>query len=314
MFRPLVMVFHWLPDGELTRWRASFPQLEFLDGPSNLDRLSDAVVCYGLPDLAVLAKAPKLRWIQLASAGVPLPLCPIAIERNIRVTNLAGLYGPSIAEHALAMLLFLSRNLYSAAHNQAQEKWDRTIASGLRDLHGRTLAIVGLGNIGQNIARLARAFGMRVIGCRRTGQPAAGIDRVYPPTEVRAMLAETDHVAIAAPATHRSQGMLGPAEFAALKPGAIYVNVSRGTIAQEEALLEALNSGRVAAAGLDVFAVEPLAADHPFWSMPNVLVSPHYSGETINTSSLPAQRLVRNLHNWLRESPLEGTVCPEQGY
>jgi D-2-hydroxyacid dehydrogenase (NADP+) len=311
---PLVLVFHWLPDGELARWRQQFPHCDFLDGPSNPGRLGDAAVLYGLPDLALLSRATSLRWLQLASAGVPGPLCPIAAARRLTVTNLAGLYGPTIAEHALAMLLFLSRNLSAVVHNQAQEKWDRSVAAALRDLHGLTLGIVGLGNIGQSIARLSRALGMRVVGCRRTGQPVAGVDRVYPPGEVRAMLREADHVAVAAPATAQTEGMLGKEELASVKARAIYINVSRGTIAQEKALLEALQSGHLAAAGLDVFAVEPLPASHPFWSMPNVLVSPHYSGETVNTSSLPAQRFARNLRSWLDGSPLEGVVCPEHGY
>src|SRR5260370_28777087 len=108
--------------------------------------------------------------------------------------------------------------------------------------------------------------------------------------------------------------MLGPAEFGAVKRGAIYINVSRGGVAQEAALLDAVRSGHVAAAGLDVFAVEPLPPDHPFWSLPQVIVSPHYSGETVNTSALPAERFARNLHAWLRGQPLEGVVYLEWGY
>jgi len=171
-----------------------------------------------------------------------------------------------------------------------------------------------VGNIGQNIARLARGFGMRVLGCRRTPRPTPHVDRIYGPDQVRIMLADADVVAVAAPFTRETDGMLGAAEFAAMKRGALYVNVSRGSIAQEAALLDALRSGHVAAAGLDVFAVEPLPAEHPFWSMPNVVVSPHYSGETVNRYSQPVQRFTRNLHNWLTGQPLEGIVRLELGY
>lgn len=314
MSGPLVLVFHWLPDGELARWRKEFSSCEFVDGPSNLERLADAAVCYGLPDLELLANAKKLRWLQLGSAGVPHALCPIATQLNITVTNLAGLYGPTIAEHALAMLLFLARNLHSAARNQTKEKWDRSVATGLRDLHGHTLAILGLGNIGRAIGRLARGFGMRVIGCRRTPEPVPGVDQVYGPNALRAMLRDADHLAVAAPWTKETEGMLGHEEFAALKAGAFYINVSRGNVAREEALLAALQSGHLAGAGLDVFTVEPLAPGHPFWSMPNVLISPHYSGETVNTGPLPAQRFVRNLNAWLAGRPLEGMVRLEHGY
>src|SRR5262249_10495652 len=147
-----------------------------------------------------------------------------------------------------------------------------------------TLAVVGLGNIGQNIARLAKAFGMRVVGCRRTMRYTPYVDQLYPRDQLAAMLAEADYLAVAAPLTKETDALLGPAEFAATKRGAIYVNVSRGPVAQEAALVSALQSGRLAGAGLDVFAVEPLPHDHPLWSMPQVVVSPHFSGETVNNS------------------------------
>ena len=128
------------------------------------------------------------------------------------------------------------------------------------------------------------------------------------------MLAEADHVVVAAPLTDQTQGLLGPAAFAAMKRGVIYVNVSRGGIAQEPALLDALRSGQVAAAGLDAFAVEPLPADHPFWTMPQVVVSPHYSGETVNRSDQPVRRFGRNLAAWLAGQALEGLVDLPWGY
>lgn len=315
--KPRVLILAWLPDGVLPRMAAEFPGLEFLDGrdPASFDRSwRDTVITYGVPPIERLAEAPNLRWIQLVSAGVPLPLCSPAHGRGLTVTNLAGLYGPTIAEHALAMMTILARNLHVALRNQQQRRWDRDVAKTMTDLHRKTLAVVGLGNIGRSIARLARAYGMQVIGCRRTDQPVPAIDRLYHRAELRSMLAEADVVAVAAPLTGLTEGMLGPAEFASVKRGAIYVNVSRGPIAQEEALLDALRSGQVAAAGLDVFAVEPLPDDHPFWTMPNVLVSPHYSGETVNTSAIPSERFARNLRAWSAGRELEGVVNLECGY
>jgi phosphoglycerate dehydrogenase-like enzyme len=317
MPKPIVAVLAWLPEGVLPRWIAEFSGIEFRDAreSGDVDRcLADASIAYGLPPVARLGEASQLRWIQLISAGVPYDLCSPARERGLTVTNLAGLYGPSIAEHAFALLVTLARNLHVAFRNQAERRWDRTVADTMTDLQGHTLAIIGLGNIGQSIARLGRGYGTCVVGCRRTDRPASFVDRVYPRSKLAAMLSEADYLAIAAPQTPHTEGMLGPAEFAALKPGCIYVNVSRGGIAQEPALLAALESGRVRAAGLDVFAVEPLAPDHPFWRMPNVLVSPHYSGETINTSSRPAERFARNLRNWLSSAPLEGVVDLHWGY
>ena len=309
----VVFVCHWLPDGELARWRQEFQGIEFVDAKT-LNALGRADITYGLPDLARLPKAARLGWIQLASAGVPHALCGIAKQKRIRVTNLTGLYGPTVAEHAVAMLLAINRNLHVVERNQASNIWDRTVADTVRDLHGKTLAVVGLGNIGANIARLAKAFGMRVVGCKRTLKPCPYADRLYPNSQIRAMFAEADHAAIAAPLTPHTDGLVGLDALQVLKPRAILVNVSRGPIVQEQALLEVLRSGALAGAGLDVFAVEPLAAGHPFWTMPNVLVSPHYSGATVNNSSLPAQRFVRNLRAYQVGNLPEGVVDLDEGY
>jgi phosphoglycerate dehydrogenase-like enzyme len=308
---------YWLPDGALDRLVAEFTDLEFIDGraPAALDQhFSGAAITYGLPPVARLDEGAGLRWIQLVSAGVPQDLCPAASRRGITVTNLAGLYGPSIAEHALGLMVMLARNLQMVVRQQLERRWDRDLARTMSDLHGRTLAIIGLGNIGRSIARLARAYGMRVLGCRRTDRPVPEVDRVYPLADLHALLAEADYVVVAAPLTARTEGMLGPAEFAAMKPGVVYVNVSRGGVAQEKALLDALHSGKVRAAGLDVYAVEPLPPDHPLWTLPQVIVGPHYTGETINQSGLPVARFARNLRAWLAGREMEGVVSLEHGY
>ncbi len=318
MSKPLVLILAWTPEGTLPRLAETFPGFEFLDArePTVFEQhFRRATITYGLPPVARLDEATELRWAQLISAGVPQDLCPAARARGVTVTNLAGLYGPTIAEHALGLMTVLARNLHVALRNQQQRRWDRKVAQTMSDLHGRTLALVGLGNIGQHIARLARAYGMRVVGCRRRpDRPAPFADRVYSLSELHALLAEADVLAVAAPLTARTQGMLGRAEFAAVKRGALYVNVSRGAVAQETALLDALGTGRLAAAGLDVFAVEPLPSDHPLWTMPQVVISPHYSGETVNNSSLPAERFARNLHAWSAGRDLEGVVDLEWGY
>jgi phosphoglycerate dehydrogenase-like enzyme len=315
--KPLVLVLAWLPDGVLSRLAAEFDDFEWVDGrePAQLDRhLERAAITYGLPPVRRLGEAPRLRWIQLISAGVPQELCPEARSRGVTVTNLAGLYGPSIAEHTLALMVLLARNLHVVLRNQQERRWDRTVANTMSDLQGRTLAIVGLGSIGRSIARLAQAYGMRVLGCRRTDRPVPFVDQLYPRSQIQAMLAEADYVAVAAPLTPHTEGMLGPAEFGALKRGAVYVNVSRGPVAQEAALLDALRSGRVAAAGLDVYAVEPLPPEHALWQLPQVIISPHYCGETVNTSARPAERFARNLRAWRVGGDLEGLVDLEWGY
>jgi phosphoglycerate dehydrogenase-like enzyme len=317
MSKPRLLVLAWLPDGLLPQLAARFPAFDWIDArdPAVFEQhFAAATITYGLPPIARIPEMIALRWIQLPGAGVPQDLCPVAQSRSVIVTNLAGLYGPTIAEHAFALLTMLTRNLHTALRNQLQRQWDRSITAALIDLHGRTLGVVGLGDIGRSIARLGRAYGMRVVGCRRTDRPTPNVDRVYPCKDLRAMVAEADVVAVAAPLTAATTGMLGPAEFAAMKRGVIYVNISRGAVAQEAALLEALRSGQVAAAGLDAFAVEPLPPEHPFWTMPQVIVSPHYSGETINQSSRPAERFARNLTAWNAGRELEGLVDLAAGY
>src|SRR5262249_12639828 len=166
MNRTKVLVLAWLPDGMLDRFRAGFANCDFIDGrePGVTDKhLPSAVITYGLPPIDRLDRADSLRWIQLISAGVPQDLCPAASPKGVTVTNLSGLYGPSIAEHALAFMSVLARNLHRGHANQLQKNWDRNISHGTFDLRGRTLGVVGLGNIGQSIARLARGHGMRVI-------------------------------------------------------------------------------------------------------------------------------------------------------
>jgi phosphoglycerate dehydrogenase-like enzyme len=317
MSKPRIVVVAWMPDGVFEKLAQRRPEFEWIDARSSAaleKNLAAANILYGLPPPARLSEAADLRWIQLISAGVPHELCPLAQARKMVVTNLAGLYGNSIAEHAFALMTVLARDLHLAFRNQTARVWDRTVGRGMSDLSGKTLSIVGLGDIGRAIARLGRAYGMRVVGCRRTDRPVAEVDRLYPLKDLHAMLAEGDFVAVAAPLIASTQGMLGRAEFAAMKPGVVYVNVSRGPIAREEALLDALRSGHVAAAGLDVFTVEPLPADHPFWTMPQVVASPHYAGDVINQSDRPAERFARNLASWVTDRPLEGVVDLEWGY
>lgn len=315
--QPVLLLGAWIHDRVRQRLRDEFPSVEVIDGVDPKVReqaFPRATIYYGFVPVPLLANAPNLRWVQLSAAGVPFELCDALRGRDIVLTNLAGLYGPTIAEHTLALMLVLARQMHVAAGQQREARWHRDLADQMRDLAGRTLAIIGLGNIGTHIARLGKAFGMRVIGCRRTERPTPDVDQVFPRSALHAMLAEADVLAVAAPLTRETNGMLGPAEFAALRPGTLYVNISRGAIAQEAALVEALRSGRLGGAGLDVFAVEPLAADHALWKLPNVVITPHYSGETVNRSAQPGELLLRNLHAYMAGRPVGRVVDRAQGY
>lgn len=317
MTKSKVLLLDQIEDDTPAQLAAQFSDYEFLDARAESVReehLKDAAILYGFPPIKRLHEAKKLRWIQLLSAGVPRSLCPIAKAQNITVTNLAGLYGPSIAEHTLTLMSLLCRNLHLALRHQQARKWDQTIAKTMTDLAGKTVAIVGMGNIGQAIGRLAQNYGMRVVGCRRTMQQTPFVDRLYPVQELHALLAEGDFVVVAAPLTSETTAALGAKEFALMKRGAFFINISRGKVTDEDALLKALQSGHLAGAGLDVFAAEPLPEDHPFWTMPQVVISPHYSGDSVNNSTLPLERFMRNLRAWRENKPLEGLVDLDRGY
>ena len=279
MSKSTVIVCHWLPDGELTRrCRGELPDIEFVDAKTP-DALSRADIAYGLPDLAAPAGggASALDSTRVGgSAGGALPDCQR--KANSRHEPGRAVWADDCRARPGDAADSQSKPAGCRAAIRRTRRGTAAVADTMRDLHSKTLAIVGLGNIGSNIGRLAKAFGMRVIGCKRTAKPCPGADGVYPSTELRAMLAEADHVAIAAPLTPLTDGMVGLDALQALKPRAILINVSRGPIVQEKALIEVLRNGPLGGAGLDVFAVEPLPATHPFWAMPNVLVSPHYSG------------------------------------
>lgn len=313
----ILLLTAWVHESIRARLATEFPNADIVDArerPVLEEKLPAATIVYGQLPAELAPKAHALRWLQLNSAGVPLPLCDALRGTDVRVTNLAGLYGPTIAEHAVALMLMLARNLHQALHQQQQTLWQRDLASTMSDLHGKTAAIVGLGNIGQNIARLCRGFGMRVMGCRRTSTPTSYVDLLFPVAELRQHLSEADFVIVAAPLTRETDGMLGPAEFQAMKRGAFFINVSRGAVAQEAALVDALHSGRLGGAGLDAYVDEPLLTDHPFWTMPQVIVSPHYSGETVNNSALPGELFLRNLRAFMEDRPLNHVVDLTRGY
>jgi len=312
-----ILLFDDIPQGCLERWQAEFADCAFFDArPAAVleQHLERAVVAFGLPPVDRLHAATRLRWVQLTTAGVRPDFRAVAQQGGLLVTNLSGQYGTPIAEHTLALMMMLARNLHVVLRNQWERRWDNSVAQTMANLHGQTVALVGLGDIGLETARLCKALGMRVVGCRRTDQPTPGIDRLYPLAQLHAMLAEADFVAVNAPLTRQTERMLGAAECAAMKRGVIFINVSRGAVTREDALLDALRSGHVAAVGLDAYVVEPLPPEHPFWSMPQVIVGPHYSGDTVNLSALPAERFARNLRAWRQGLSMEGVVDLEQGY
>jgi phosphoglycerate dehydrogenase-like enzyme len=285
------------------------------DPLSLLDRISEAdvLVISGLWRNDLLDRAPRLRFIQSIGAGTDqFPTAALA-QRGIRLASARGVNARAVAEHAMALILALSRRLPEARDNQRRRHWRPMIGDPARredEVGGKTLLVVGLGQIGDRLARLAKAFDMRVLGLRRV--PAHGsdaADAVHPLAEFVGLLPEADFVVLACPLTAETENLVDAAAFRRMKPSAYLVNIARGRIVDEAALVAALAAGRIAGAGIDVTADEPLAPGSPLWGMDQVLITPHTAGETRRYEDNVIDILLDNLSRLRRgEEPLRNPV------
>lgn len=245
---------------------------------------ADVLVVSGLWRNELLDAAPRLRFVQSISAGVNQYDQARFVDKGVRLASAQGVNEVAVAEHAMALLLAIKRHLHTGRDNQNRQHWRPMIADiGAREdeLRGKTLLIVGYGRIGQRLARLARAFEMRVLGLRRSPAGDTGAaDAVHGVDQLSALLPQADAVVLTCPLTPATTGLIGPASFALMQPSAVLINVARGAVVDEPALIAALSEGRIAAAGLDVTVEEPLPAASPLWRMPNVVLTPHSAGET----------------------------------
>lgn len=276
----------------------SFFQTRTLD--EALARVSEAdiLVISGLWRPEFLERADKLRFVQVLSVGYEQFDLDALRSRGIHMANASGVNRNAVSEQAMALLLAMTRHLPQARDNQHKRHWRgmiSDIAAREQEVGGKTLVIYGLGDIGARISRLARAFGMRVIGIKRDVTRHDGsADEVRPPEAFLGTLPEADFVVLACPLTDQTRGLIGPNELAAMPAHARLINVARGGCVDEDALIEALQSGGIAGAGLDTTAEEPLPEDSPLWAMQNVLVTPHSAGET--------ERYEQNLFDILLEN------------
>jgi phosphoglycerate dehydrogenase-like enzyme len=274
-----------------------------------LPHIGDAEVLYAWNfPRELLPRAAKLRWAQNMGAGVERLMLP-ELPRRVRVTRVAGIFGPWMAEYVLGWCLWLTQRAELFRAQQRERRW-RPV-DPLR-LHGATLCVVGLGDIGRTIAGAARAFGMRVVGVSRSGRKDAGIERVYKTRDIRKALANADFIALTVPLTESTRGLIGAAELAAMRPSAWLINIARGPIVAEAALLEALRSRRLGGAVLDVFDEEPLPEGHPLWELDNVVVTPHISGPSTPGEIAPIFN--DNLRHYLAGRPLRYEVDRKRGY
>ena len=261
--------------------RARFPDIEInvVDHNSKVDPYmaeADILVTFG-PMMAehVLEKAVKLKWIQALGSGVDGITDRPSLRSDVVVTNLHGIHGPPVSEAALMAMLALARGLPRTLRNQQQHKWERFPA---RLLKGKTAAIFGVGTIAADLALKCKAFGMRVTGISSTPRQVPGFDAMYSRAELEQAVREADFFVLLTPYSTATKGSVGAKVFAAMKPTSYLVNLARGGVVDEDALMAALAEGRIAGAALDVFSQEPLPENHPLWAMDNVLITPHQGG------------------------------------
>lgn len=285
------------------------------DEAKALSLAADAEVLLGHFPESVVAAAPRLRWVQSHSAGMDGFLHPAVVERDeVVVTNMAGLYAPQGGEHAWALLLALSRGLLPSLRSMDQRQW-RT--GPTFELAGGTLGLIGLGGFGRETARRAAGYDMRLLALDPVRlSPADGVQEVRPPTResLRWLMSESDAVVVCCPLTDETRHMIGPGELAAMKPSAYLVCVSRGGIIDETALCEALRTGRLAGAGLDVCEVEPLPGDSPLWEAPNLILTAHCAGASQHRGRKTFEFFRDNLERYLRAEPLVNVVDKRKGY
>jgi phosphoglycerate dehydrogenase-like enzyme len=277
--------------------------------------LARAEVIYGLRlPQDVLRKAPSLKWVQVMSAGVEHFLDADMRESPVVLTNASGINALPIAEFVTGLMLMFVKESSLCFEMKQNRKWERVSPVLLRS---KTVGIIGLGNIGKEVARLSKVFGMRVIATRRSAREegrARNVDLILPTSRLNELLAESDFVVVAAPLTVETRGLIGEEELRTMKPTARLINVARGAIVDEQSLTRALEEKWIAGAGLDVFATEPLPHDSPLWTLPNVILSPHISGGREDYVLAATMLFVENLRRYRDGRRLMNVVDKGRGY
>jgi phosphoglycerate dehydrogenase-like enzyme len=307
----------------IEKLRAEFPQIEVSNSANKRDdeqALRDADVMIGWSLQPEQFRAAKsLRWIYSITAAVDQFLYPELISSEIALTNAGRVHGPVVAEHAIAMLLALAKRLPSAVRYQERRKWAMEAIWNERprprEVRGTTVVVIGLGSIGAEVASMAAALKMHVIGVREHPERgAAGAHEVVGYDALDEVLSRADFVVLAAPLTERTRHLIDASRLQVFKPSAFLINVSRGAMVDEAALVKELRDRKIAGAALDVFEEEPLSRWSPLWKMPQVLITPHTAFLTENVWQRHYEVFAANLNRYLVGEPLEGVVDKSRGY
>ena len=314
----------WRPPKEMgLAVKRRFPEMRVIQLPDCRELVTE------LPDTDIFAGffirpnqlpyAKQLQWIHSTAAGIGELNYPALRESGILITNASGVHGVSIAEHVLGLLLALARRFPDAFQFQSRSQWGQeqiwTTEPHLLELRDAVLLLVGFGAVGKGVAQLARAIGMRVRAVTRSGQGDTSLaEKIYAAAELDSALAEADYVVLAAPETAETKQLFSARQFAAMKPTSYFINVARGTLVDEDALIAALREHKIAGAALDVTAREPLPPESPLWHCPNLFITPHLAGASEHLWTRQTTLLIENLERWFDGRELINVVDLKRGY
>ena len=324
----LICVWHafalWNPPPEMpARIRARWPEMRVVHLPHYdhlMDEVPDTDIFVGFslrPEQFLLAR--KLKWLHSTAAGVGQLMYPELRKSGIEVTNASGVHRIPMAEHILGILIALARRFPDCFRYQQQslwaqqELWNAPIRP--RELRGQVLLFIGFGAIGREVAKIIRPLGMRVWAVTRSGRAEEGLaEQVFPASKLDEVLPQADFVVLAAPETPETRKMIGPREFGLMKPSAYFMNVSRGALVDEPALISALEQRKIAGAALDVASQEPLPAENPLWKLDNAFITPHMSAVSEHLWERQTDLLMENLERWFAGDELLNRVDLNRGY
>jgi len=263
----------------------------------------------------VFALCPQVKWVHSRSAGMDSQLFPELIASPATVTNGSGVYSPSLGEFALAGILYFAKDFRRMVRSQMAGVWDQF---DIVPIEGAVVGIVGYGDIGRAVATRVKSCGMRVLAVKRHAPPLYHVDplveKLYGPADRLEMIARCDYLVVAAPLTPETEHMIGAAEFAAMKPSAVVINIGRGPVIDEAAMIAALQQGRIKGAALDVFETEPLPPGHPFYSLENVLLSPHCADHTPDWMENAMRFFLQQFERFRKGEPLLNVIDKQLGY
>ena len=286
--------------------------------PSSREELAeegkDADIFFGFCSEDIFPLLPNLKWVQASSAGMDKHMYPAIRESDVILTNAAGLYGTHVADQAFALLLGLARGIHHSVRNQDKHQWGGA-RSPMIEIDGFKIGIVGLGGIGMQMAKRAKGFDMYIIAvdAYRTDKPDS-VDELMPMDKLSDLMSRVDVVMIACPLTEETRGLINAENLSVMQPTAYFINVARGPIVKEADLIEILQAGKIAGAGLDVTEVEPLDKDSPLWDMENVIITPHSAGGSQHRMRRITEFFLDNLERYLKGEALKNVVNKQLGF